>query len=339
MSTYREDTFTDCFINVGTAGINDEHEVDKKTVFDLASLTKPFVTLPAVLHLIDQGKISWDEPLDSLLDTSLDDRYSQVDLHSLLCHCSGFTPHRNYWKSLKSMEESQKKQWLLDYIIDEGLQYETGRGHLYSDVGYILLGYVVENKSGIGLDHYWRDNIAEPAGVEETLFFSTQADKKNLRGWVQTGHCRWTRRPLIGLVHDDNCRALGGVAGHAGLFGSSEGVLRLCKEYLNIYHNRQSRLPISVETFKRAFTQVGESEWSCGFNLPSPAGSSSGRYFSKKSLGHLGFTGVSFWIDVDKQLLVSLLTNRVRMGVDATGIKEARPVLHDLVVRCLESKK
>ncbi len=339
VSIYREETFTDCFVGVGTAGLNDEHEVDQTTVFDLASLTKPFVTLPSVLLLVDQGKISWDEPLDSLLETALDNRFAKVDLQSILCHNSGFTSHRNFWKSLKSMQEDQKKEWLLDCILEEGLEYETGAGHVYSDVGYILLGYMVEKKSGMALDQYWRDNVAEPAGVKEKLFFPAQKEEEHFGTWVQTGHCRWTRRPLIGLVHDDNCRALGGVAGHAGLFGTSEGVLKLCKEYLNTYHHRKSELPISAETFKRAVSQVGDSEWSCGFNLPSPSGSSSGSYFSKKSLGHLGFTGVSFWIDVDKQVVVSLLTNRVRQGDDMRGIKEVRPALHDLVVCCLEGKK
>ena len=334
----RDNTFTDSFISVGTSGKNDAHEVDKATVFDLASLTKPLVTLPSVLHLIDQGKISWNEPLDSLLETSLDKRFARVDLHSLLCHSSGFTAHRNFWKKLTSMKEEQKSQWLLDNILGEGLEYTTGARHLYSDVGYILLGYVVQKKTGLGLDSYWRDHIAEPAGVGEMLCFPTQNENKNYKRWVQTGHCRWTRRPLLGLVHDDNCRALGGVAGHAGLFGTSEGVLNLCKEYLNIYHHRKSKLPISTETFVKASTQVGESEWSCGFNLPSPSGSSSGSYFSKNSLGHLGFTGVSFWIDVEKQVAVSLLTNRVRQGDDTRAIKEVRPTLHDLVVCCLEEK-
>ena len=90
-----------------------------------------------------------------------------------------FTITRNFWKSLKSIKDEQKKEWLLDCILEEGLEYETGTGHLYSDVGYILLGYVVEKKSGVGLDHYWRDNVAEPAGVAETLFFPTQKEQNN----------------------------------------------------------------------------------------------------------------------------------------------------------------
>lgn len=339
VTNHSNNGYTDCFINAGRFGKNDQYEVDKKTFFDLASLTKPLVTLPSVLHLVDNGKISWDEPLDSLLELSLDDRFLEVDLQSLLCHCSGFSGHRDYWKSLKSIEGSEKKGWLLDQLLNENLEYEKGRGHLYSDLGYILLGYVVEKKSGLGLDQYWRKNIADRAGVEEKLLFPAQIAKKNKRRWVSTGYCRWSRRPLAGLVHDDNCRALGGVAGHAGLFGTSEGVLNLCKEYLNLYHDRKSRLPLSPENFRKACTQVGNSEWSSGFNMVSPSDSSSGSYFSKKSIGHLGFTGVSFWIDVDKQLVISLLTNRVRQGDDMGGIKKMRPALHDLVVCCLQNKK
>lgn len=328
----------DVFISVGRSGEQDDEEVDETTIFDLASLTKPLVTLPSILHLVDKGKISWNEPLESLLERSLDDRFSRVDLHSLLCHCSGFAAHRNYWKTIKSMEGERKREWLLNKIINEKSEYKTGTSHLYSDVGYILLGYVVEIKSGFGLDKYWKENIAEPVGVEKTLLFTPQKEQRKSGGLVSTGYCSWSKEPLIGLVHDDNCRALGGVAGHAGLFGSLKGVIKLCEEYMNLCHHRKSRLPFSPETFKRAAVRVGESDWSCGFSVVSPSGSSSGRYFSKKSIGHLGFTGASFWIDVDKEVVVTFLTNRVRQGHSMEAIRKVRPVLHDVVMRCLKGK-
>ncbi len=96
---------------------------------------------------------------------------------------------------------------------------------------------------------------------------------------------------------------------------------------------------VSSETFRRAAQRVGKSDWSCGFSLPSVSGSSSGSYFSDSSIGHLGFTGVSFWIDVEKEIAVTLLTNRVRQGDDMEGIREARPALHDAVMRCLKKGK
>ncbi len=336
VAAHQNSGFTDCFINVGTSGEKEEELVDKKTIFDLASLTKSLVTLPSILHLIDKGKISWDEPLDSLLERPLDECFNQVELHTLLSHCSGFTAHRDYWKRLNAIEEDRKNEWLLNQILEEKLEYKTKTHHVYSDVGYLLLGSVVRVKSGLDLDKYWNLYIAGPVGVEEKLCFGPLKEEKRM---VSTGYCSWSKRPLIGLVHDDNCRALGGVAGHAGLFGSSEGVLELCKEYINLYHHRKSNLAFSPETFRKAATRVQDSDWSCGFSLPTADCSSSGTHFSETSIGHLGFTGVSFWIDVDKQIVVSLLTNRVRQGEDMTGIREARPTLHDAVMGCLRGKK
>ena len=333
------DCYSDYYLSVGRSGENELWSVDEHTIFDLASLTKPLVTLLSILHLIDRNKISWNEPLASLLERPLDERFCQVDLQALLCHSSGFTAHRNYWKQLIAMKKKKKKGWLLDNILEEQLEYATGSGHLYSDVGYILLGYAVQIKSGFELHDYWRLNIAEPAGIENELKFDFQKDGSHFDSWVSTGHCSWSTRPLIGLVHDDNCRALEVPAGHAGLFGSSAGVTSLCKELMNLYHYRQSRLPLSAETFRKATQRVGNSDWSYGFSLPSANGSSSGTYFSDNSIGHLGFTGVSFWIDLEKQIAVTLLTNRVRQGDDMEGIRAARPALHDAVMTCLETKE
>lgn len=335
VAVHENDGYVKCFVSAGGAGEKDDGQVDRATFFDLASLTKPLVTLPSILHLIDEGKISWNEPLDSLLERPLAECFKQVELHTLISHCSGFTAHRNFWKLLKSIESERKSEWLLNEILRQKLEYEPGKRHIYSDVGYLLLGTVVRVKSGLDLDKYWNLYIAGPAGIGDKLCFGPLKESERSNGLVSTGHCSWSKRPLTGLVHDDNCRALGGVGGHAGLFGSSEGVLELCAQLLNLYHHRQSNLPLSSETFRRAAVRVGNSDWSCGFSLPSATGSSSGTYFSDKSIGHLGFTGVSFWIDVDKQIIISLLTNRVRQGEDMEGIREARPALHDVVMECL----
>jgi CubicO group peptidase (beta-lactamase class C family) len=336
VAVHQNSGYRACFINIGAGGENDEDQVDKKTIFDLASLTKPLVTVPSILHLIDGGKISWNEPLESLLERPLDESFKRVELHTLLSHCSGFSAHRNFWKLLKDIEDERKNEWLLNEILRHQLEYPTQSRHIYSDVGYLLLGNVVRVKSGLDLDEYWNLFIAGPAGLGEKLCFGPL---KETKGVVATGHCSWSKRLLTGLVHDDNCRALGGVGGHAGLFGSSEGVLELCEQFLDLYHRRKNNLPVSPKTFKRAATRVGNSDWSCGFSLPSASGSSSGIHFSDTSIGHLGFTGVSFWIDVEKQIIVSLLTNRTRKGEDMEGIREARPVLHNAVMECLTGKK
>ncbi len=337
-SSYGEDGFSDYFSGAGGSGDKGQFPVDEKSVFDLASLTKPLVTLPAVLLLIEEKVIGWNESLCSLLETDLPARFEGVDLQGILCHNAGFPAHRDFWEQLITTEPVRRKEWLLDAVLKVSPGCEPRSCHCYSDLGYILLGLVVEKKTGQTLDSYWRRRIGKPAGVDGSLFFASQMDSSQKARCIPTGHCRWSGRPLAGVVHDDNCRALGGVAGHAGLFGTSRGVLEMCKTYVDIYHGRSSGLPFSTETFRRACLPVGDAdnaEWSPGFNRPSASGSSSGSRFSGNTIGHLGFTGVSFWIDLDKQVVVSLLTNRVIKGDNRDGIREMRPELHDAVMHCL----
>ena len=335
LSTSSDFSFENWYASIGTFGENDQSTVDEKALFDLASLTKPLVTLPSVLHLIEIGKISWHDPLSSLLECEVSGPFKDIELHNLLAHNSGFAAHDNYWKILKSIEKKRKKDWLIQEILKGSPAYEKKSRHIYSDLGYLLLGFIVEIKSGKPLDYFWRRYIAEPLGLNGQLLFPGDLEKETRREFVPTGVCRWSGRKLKGVVNDDNSRALGGVSGHAGLFGSSAGVLAICREFFLLYHGKQSRLPIASDTFKKACLRVNGSEWTCGFNVPSASGSSSGRYFSPNSLGHLGFTGVSFWIDVDNQLIVCLLTNRVVKGEKMEGIQALRPALHDMVVTCL----
>ncbi len=338
VSKFAEKEYEDFFTGVGGYGENESFEVNERSFFDLASLTKPFVTLPAILHLIDKKKIFWEEPLPSLLESTVPDPYQGVDLQSIMCHGAGFAAHKDYWQVLKTLPSEEKKKWLLRHILESPAEYRKGEKHVYSDLGYILLGMIVELKAGQNLDAYWQVVIRDPLGLKEQLFFPVAAEKEKKSSCIPTGRCGWSAEVLTGLVHDDNCRAMGGVGGHAGLFGSAAGVLAICKAFLNLYHGRDTRLPISRETFLKACEPVNDSEWTRGFNLVSPTGSSSGRYFSVNSIGHLGFTGVSFWIDLDKQQIVSLLSNRVMQGDDPAGIRKMRPELHDAVVRCLEQR-
>lgn len=338
LSDYDGACFTDCFSAAGRYGEDDAEKVDEKTIFDLASLTKPIVTLPAILLLMEKGKISWNEPLSSLLEISVSSAFRRVDLSLLLCHRAGFRAHRDYWKELIHIEPEHRKKRVLETIAADQPVYEPGSRHLYSDLGYILLGLIIEKKSGLSLDEFWHRHIAEPFGVEKMLFFGSQIENEERNRIVSTGFCRWSGEPLIGRVHDDNCRALGGVAGHAGLFGSAEGLLNMCKRYLELYHGRGCETPFSTDIFRRACQPAGDNgdvEWTYGFNRPSPTGSSSGRHFSTKSIGHLGFTGVSFWIDMKKWVIVCLLTNRVIKGETPEGIRKLRPELHDAVMSCL----
>ncbi len=328
--------FTSSGIGVGCSD-NKSEPITDKTIFDLASLTKPLVTLPCILHLLEKKRISWDEPLSSLLEKDVPEALGLMDLQCLLAHNSGLAAHRDYWKKLIELEDSEKKAWLLHRLLAEKPEYEKGSRHQYSDLGYMLLGFVVEVKTGEPLARYWKKEVADPLGLGEQLFFPDAgpgADGAEVF-FVPTGSCRWSGVSLQGRVHDDNCRALGGSCGHAGLFGSSFGVLELCRQYLLLYHGRENGLPFSSENFRYACSRVGDSEWTRGFNLVSKKGSSSGAFFSDSSIGHLGFTGVSFWIDLQKELIVVLLTNRVAKGEDREPIQRMRIDMHNKVVELL----
>lgn len=173
-----------------------------------------------------------------------------------------------------------------------------------------------------------------PLELNEHLFFPKEG-QLDIAECAATEACAWTHRRLCGTVHDDNCRLMGGQAGHAGLFGTLEGVLRLCGVLYRCWHGKEEKLPVSADIFQKVTARVGRSTWSCGFDTPTKLYSSSGKYFSKTTIGHLGFTGTSFWMDLERGIWIVLLTNRVCPTRKNEKIKRLRPRLHDLIMEKL----
>ena len=319
-------------ISCGSTDDSRTVKIDNSTFFDLASLTKPLVTLLSILTLIEKKELSWSDTIDTVLPGYKPHYYMDVDIHLLLCHSSGLPAHRAYWRTLKTIDTAKRKQWLINEIIGEKKVFKKGSKHLYSDLGYLLLGYIVEEITDLNLACFWNESIAKPMGLERELFFPVPCPAR-IDNFAVTSSPDQKR--LQAVVHDDNSRALGGITGHAGLFGTASGVLKLCQELLLSINGKNNSLPFSTQTLMRACLRVGDSEWTAGFNMPSQQGSSSGKYFSEKSIGHLGFTGTSFWIDPIKQLAVVLLTNRVIKGKNQEGIKELRPYVHNYIIEKL----
>ena len=280
--------------------------------------------------------MSWFDTVDTFFPECSADRCKDISIYHLLCHASGLPAHRVYWPELEKMAVEKRKRWLIGRIINEEREYRLGEKNLYSDLGYLLLGFIVEEKSGKNLADFWQKTIARPLGVEYDLFFPPCLPDRSYR-FVATSVEE--KRSMPGFVHDDNCRALGGICGHAGLFGTASAVLTVCQELLYSLNKKEHRLPFSHQTLKRACLRAGDSDWTAGFCLPSRQDSSSGIYFSEQSIGHLGFTGTSFWIDPVKKLAVVLLTNRVMMGDERDGIKELRPRIHNCIAEQLGYKR
>jgi serine-type D-Ala-D-Ala carboxypeptidase len=303
--------------------------VDGNTFFDLASLTKPLVTSLCVLALLQEGKLDLKDKAAIFFKTDVA-THKQCTLFHLLTHSSGFPAHKPYYKKLVQFPQEERMKRVIEWIFSENLLFPPGSDTLYSDLGFILLGRIVEKVSGESLDKYWQRKIIKPMGLDDGLFFSNKK-KSGSAVYAATGECGWSKTMLYGRVHDDNCRALGGVAGHAGVFGQAAAVLALC-ENLYLQYRGESEHPCYSSENLRKVLDIKKGSWRFGFDTPAAAFSSSGKYFSEMSIGHLGFTGTSFWLDMTKGIGIVFLTNRVFCGDDLRPIKRLRPLVHDTIM-------
>lgn len=322
--------------------------VQSATVYDLASLTKPLSTVTALILLIQAGRCQLHDRVESILPELTGSSIGTASLWHLLTHSSGLPGWRGYYErlsptaSIPATEEqrSLSRAVLVKLIRDEALIYERGVRSLYSDLGFMLLGMIVERCSRVPLQEFFRDRIASLAGISQLGFVPTEwagpflEHARRCEGDVApTEHDTWRGRLLCGEVHDENAASLGGVAGHAGLFGTAEAVLAVTGAWLQAYHRRSSGLePDLVKEFTRRQSSVPGSSWALGWDTPSSP-SSAGRFLSEVSFGHLGYTGTSIWIDPLHELEVVLLSNRVHPTRRNEQIKAFRPLIHELVYR------
>jgi len=310
------------------------NKVNKNTYFDLASLTKPLVTSLSVAALVEKGKIGLQDNLDDCCRWCIPDDKKNITISHLLSHSSGLPAHRPYYHELSGIPASEKKRTLRNWIVGEKMCFSPGTGTLYSDLGFILLGFLVEDLSDTPFDVFWMENIITPLGLQNDLFFP-----KNKT--IDPEICAATRNSekgedlRTGVVHDYNCRAMGGIGGHAGLFGTAPAVASLCEHILNQSKGREKHPSYSSSLLNQLLERRVDSGWSYGFDTPTAGKSSSGIYFNNNSRGHLGFTGTSFWIDFDRDIVITVLTNRVHLSNDLNGISVFRPLIHDTIMRKL----
>lgn len=332
ISTVYNEGFNRKIINYGFTHFNEGKKViDSRTFFDMASLTKPLVTVCSLLILQKEGKISINDPISKFYK-NYNSKTKDIKLWQLLSHCSGLIAHREYFSILsKAYDGDERNEKVIQSILDEELLSNPGEKCVYSDLGFILLGNIVEKVSGYKLDEYWNNNVCVPLGLSEELIFTLNSPK-NSYDFAITGKCGWSGRLLKGIVHDDNCRFLGGVAGHAGLFGTNKGLAMFCEILLLQLKNLKNYPVFEKSELFNWVKKLDGKAWSLGFDKPTALGSSSGKYFSKNSIGHLGFTGGSFWIDIEKGISISLLTNRVMSDEDNRAIKLFRPLVHNAIM-------
>ncbi len=321
--------------------------VTVQTCYDLASLTKVLASTTALALLMQRRLVKLDDSIEGILHELRDSAIGAATVRQLLTHSSGLPGWRPLYERVAALEATQPgfmgspaaREAVLGFIAKEELVYERGSRSLYSDLGFMLLGCAVERLSGEALDQFCSSHIYEPLGARP-LAYARRGPVSALSihhdaGCIiaPTEEDPWRGRILCGEVHDENAYALGGVAGHAGLFGTAGAVLAVSQAWMDGRRKKTGLLtPDIVKTFTANRQGVPNSSWALGWDTPSVR-SSSGTRFSPESFGHLGFTGTSLWIDPLKELEVVLLSNRVHPTRRNEQIRVFRPHIHDVICR------
>lgn len=304
----------------------------RHTVFDLASLTKPLATTLAVARLVVMGRIDLDQAVATWLHGLAGTDKAAITPRQLLCHRSGLPAHRLFYMALKSMPQPLRKSAVLDLLIRVPLSNSPGQATLYSDLGFMLLCRLVERIAGTSMDRFLADQIYGPMEIHDLFFADLHSRTRPIRPFAATELCPVRHRLLIGEVHDDNAWYAGGVEGHAGLFGTAEAVFRLLRNLVKERRTPSAAAIFSPSIVDEMFCGNPGHLFSLGFDRPTAEKSSAGRYFSAETVGHLGFTGVSFWMDLKTDMTVILLTNRVHPFRWHNRLVEFRPRIHDRIM-------
>ena len=302
--------------------------VDRYTLFDLASLTKVFATTAAVMKLYDDGKLSLDDPVVKYIPLVAAEGKENVTLRHLLLHRSGLPPFRR----LSDIAETEEAA--LDSVFATPLVVQPGDSTIYSDLGMITLGKVVEHITGMSLTRYVQEEFYAPLGMTHTMFNPSPELRSTA---APTEYDTVWRKTLVqGAVHDENAATLGGVAGHAGLFSTASDLSIFVHMLLNggSFEGRRYLHVTTIDEFLRKKVP-GQERW-LGWDMKTDSGSSAGTLFPSSSFGHTGFTGTSVWVDPDSRLAVIFLTNRVYPTRANIRLYKVRPLLHDAIVRAME---
>jgi CubicO group peptidase (beta-lactamase class C family) len=300
---------------------DDSAAVSPQTIYDLASLTKVLATTAVVLEMVLSNRLRLEDPVSRWIESWTASDREGVTIQDLLEHCSGLPSHRKYFEALSGRAAYELT------IASEPLAYLPRWQSIYSDPGFMLLGFALEHAGGSTLDRLfnaWRDR---ELGDDLDLTFLPDAGASRTAPTEVTA----VDGEILGRVHDENAAALGGVAAHAGLFGTAGAVGRAARWWLNeILDALAPRKQAVVRRFVQKSSVPGSSR-ALGWDTMLPT-SSCGTRLSAQAIGHTGFTGTSLWIDPVLDLYVVFLSNRVHPSRSGEGIQATRAALHDAVI-------
>jgi len=302
-------------------------EVLRETTWDLASLTKPIATTSMAMLLHERGQLSLDAPIVDLLPEFADpndSRRNLVNARTLLEHSSGLPAHRKLYL------EADGREAMLAAAARVPLETAPGQRAEYSDIGFILLGQLLERIAAEREDAFCKREIFNYLKLNFQFTPHLSGPKEIPPTAIDTAY---RVRIIQSEVNDENASAMGGIAGHAGLFGDALSLARFAD---CILRGGEPFRPETVHLFTARATHPSGTSRTMGWDTPSTP-SQSGKHFSARSFGHLGYTGTSLWCDPERKLSVTLLTNRTWPDASNQGIKEVRPLVHDAILECVES--
>ncbi len=305
--------------SIGTLG-ETERRVDEKTLFDMASCTKLFISL-VFMRLMEEGRLALTDPIEKYLPDWKDCQTGKITMFELLTHTSMLPAHIPLYQISRDREEAIE--------VIKHLLPRKNMGVEYSCLGFIVLGLVLEKVTELSLEKIIYQYITQPLGMRNTMYCPDKVRRDNI---MPTEYCNWRQRLLIGEVHDENAFHMGGISGNAGIFSDITDMCRLADAILpadgtdraGILHRK------TIEVMTRNYTGGLQENRGLGWCVKNRLDLIAGEYVSERSFGHTGFTGTSVWIDPECQTYAILLTNRVYYSRDITEIRHVRQVFHTL---------
>jgi len=298
-------------------------DVTLSTIFDIASVTKVVATTSMAMLLYERGQLNLKQLIVEILPEfeGADKRRGTLTAEMLLAHSSGLPAYE------KLFLQAKDRAALLRSAFQVPLENDPGTHAEYSDIGFILLGELLERIAEETLAAFcWREVFA-PLRMRSTNF----RPNSELRSSIPPTHNDqdFRHRIVQGEVHDENASVMGGISGHAGLFSNTTDLMQFSASILGL--GTELFRSATVETFTRRQNTPPGTSRALGWDTPSSP-SQSGKYFSKRSFGHLGYTGTSLWIDAEREIAIALLTNRTWPDNQSQLIKQVRPAFHDAVM-------
>jgi CubicO group peptidase (beta-lactamase class C family) len=312
----------------------------RDTLYDVASLTKAVVTSVLAMQEVGAGRLALDEKVAEALPefAGPEPGRAEVTVRDLLCHASGLPAHRPFWRQAA---DASSARWAVERLAArEPLEQAPRTRAVYSDLGFILLGWLLERRTGARLDVLCETRIARPLGLASTRFLGladvdARARVLGERTIAATQLCPERGRVLIGEVDDLNAAAMGGIAGHAGLFSTAADLSAIAGALVSAFRGDGSGGLVDRDVVRLFWSPSGVpgSTWRLGWDGPAAAHSQAGSRLSRDAVGHLAFTGCSLWIDPARELWIALLANRVHPQVTVDDrFRRFRPAVHDAVL-------